>query len=133
MLLIIDSKEKRRQAAEYVARLLSSPVHSVEIKPYKRNRSQAQNRTMWMWYGTLADHLGCTAEDVHEQMKIRVLGVEKKVVAGQALIMPRSTTDLDVDGMSRFMEAIEVLAAELEVTLPMPDDYKYARYGRDAA
>lgn len=132
MLFIIDSKDKRRQAAEYVARLTSSPVQCVEIRPYKRNRSQAQNRTMWMWYGTLADHLGCEPEDVHEQMKIRVLGVEKKVVAGQALIMPRSTTDLDVDGMSRFMEAIEVLAAELEVTLPMPDDYKYARYGAAA-
>lgn len=129
MLFIIDSKEKRRQAAEYVARLTSSPVYCLEIKPYKRNRSQAQNRTMWMWYGAIADHTGNTPEDVHEEMKVRALGLESKIVAGQILIRPKSTTGLDVEGMSRFMEAIQQLAAELDITLPMPDDYKYARYG----
>lgn len=132
MLFIIDSEERRRAAAEYVARLISSPVHCVDIKPYKRNRSQAQNRTMWMWYGAIADHVGSTPEEVHEEMKVRALGIESKIVAGQVLIRPKSTTELDVEGMSRFMEAIQQLAAELEVELPMPDDYKYARYGAAA-
>ena len=86
-----------------------------------------------MWYGVLADHLGCTAEEVHEQMKVRVLGVERKIVAGQALIVPRSTTDLDTEGMSRFMEAIMALAVDLEVTLPMPDDLQYAMHGAKVA
>lgn len=133
MLFIIDSREKRTEAAQFVARLPSSPLYSVTITPYKRNRSQAQNRTMWMWYGVIAPHIGCTPEAVHDQMKVRVLGVERKIVAGQALILPRSTTELDVEGMGRFMEAIEALAAELEIKLPMPDDYKYARYGKEAA
>lgn len=133
MFHIINSAERRREVANIVASLTSSPVYSVEIKPYKRNRSQAQNRTMWMWYGILADHLGCEPEEVHEQMKVTVLGVERKIVAGQALIIPKSTTDLNTDGMSRFMEAIIALATDLHVTLPMPDDLQYAMHGGRAA
>ncbi|TBG37133.1 hypothetical protein ELG78_09140 [Rhizobium leguminosarum] len=129
MFFIIDSREKRQEAANFVARLPASPLYSIEIKPYKKNRSLAQNRTMWMWYNVLADHLGCEPDDVHDQMKVRVLGVERKIVAGQALILPRSTTDLDTTAMARFMEAIEALAAELEVKLPIPDDYRYAMEG----
>lgn len=133
MLYIVNTVERRREVAQVVASLTSSPIYSVEIKPYKRNRSLAQNKTMWMWYGVLADHLGCEPEEVHEQMKVTVLGVERKIVAGQALIVPRSTTDLNTDGMSRFMEAIIALAADLDVTLPMPDDLQYAMHGAKAA
>lgn len=133
MFFIIDSVEKRREAAQTVARLLSKPTYCVEIKPYRRNRSQAQNRTMWMWYVVLAEHIGCEPEDVHDQMKVTILGVERKVVAGQALIMPKSTTDLDVEAMGRFMDAIQALADDLEVKLPMPDDLHYAKYGTKAA
>lgn len=133
MFFIIETREKRVEAANFVARLPSSPKYCVEIKPYKRNRTLAQNRTMWMWYHVLADHLGCEPDDVHEQMKVRVLGVERKVIAGQACIIPRSTTTLDTTGMARFMDAIEALAAELEVTLPNTDEYAYAKQGAKAA
>lgn len=129
MLYIIDSKEKRAKVAQIIAHLPDFPVVSVELKPYKRNRSLAQNRTMWMWYAVLAEHCGCESEDVHEQMKVRVLGVDKKIVSGQVLITPKSTATLDVEGMSRFMEAIQALADDLQVVLPMPDDFRYAMYG----
>ncbi len=129
MLHIIDSKEKRKKVAQEVVRLPGSPVYSVEIKPYKKNRSLAQNRTMWMWYAVLAEHLNCESEDIHEEMKVRVLGVERRTVLGQPLIIPKSTTDLDVEGMSRFMEAIQALAADMDVVLPLPDDFHYAMYG----
>ncbi|MBZ9975505.1 recombination protein NinB [Mesorhizobium sp. BR-1-1-10] len=133
MFFIIDTKDKRAEAATAVSRLPASPRYSVEIKPYKRNRSLAQNRTMWMWYAVIADHMGCEPEDLHEEMKVRVLGVERKIVAGQACIIPKSSTTLDVDGMGRFMAAIESLAADLEVKLPATDEYDYAMHGKRAA
>lgn len=133
MFFIIDTKDKRTEAAHAVSRLPSSPRYSVEIKPYKRTRSLAQNRTMWMWYGVIADYMGCEAEDVHEEMKVRVLGVERKIVAGQACIIPKSTTALDVDGMGRFMAAIESLATDLGIILPATDEYDYAMHGKRAA
>ncbi|TPL94769.1 hypothetical protein [Mesorhizobium sp. B2-3-10] len=125
-MFIIDTRQRRKEAADFVSRLPASPLYSVEIKPYKRVRSQAQNRIMWMWYGVMAEYLGCEPEDLHEQMKVKVLGVERKFVAGQVLTYPKSTTTLDVDGMTRFLAAIEALAAELDIKLPTSDEYGYA-------
>ena len=99
---------------------------SVEVKPYKKTRSTAQNRLMWMWYGVIAEHCGNTPDDLHEQMKVRVLGLDKKVILGHAIIQPKSTKDLTIDEMTHFLEAIEALAVELGVVLPIPDDTGYA-------
>ena len=52
---IIDSKDKRTEAAHFVSRLPASPLYSVEIKPSKRTRTLPQNgRTflvdaIWGW------------------------------------------------------------------------------------
>ncbi|MGL6351941.1 MAG: recombination protein NinB [Aeromonas sp.] len=126
MHFIITSRERRAEAANYVSRLPGTPTMIVEIKPYKKSRSQAQNRLMWMWYGIIAKEVGCEPEDLHEQMKVRVLGVEHRVINGQALSMPKSSTGLTTDEMTKFLEAIEVLAASLSISLPKPQDYSYA-------
>lgn len=127
MLFIIDSEAKRTACADFIRRITSAnETMQVEIKPYRRNRSTAQNRLMWMYYGVIAHHIGCEPEDLHEQMKIKVLGTVRKVILGQAIIMPVSTTTLDVDGMIRFLEAIEALALDLDITLPNPDDRDFA-------
>lgn len=131
MFFIISSEERRAAAADFVSRIRKSPLMSVEIKPYKRNRSEAQNRLMWMWYHIISMDTGQIAEDLHEEMKVRVLGVEEKEVLGPygkmvRLIVPKSSTKLSTQEMTDFLRAIEALAAELEIILPRPDDYKFA-------
>lgn len=131
MFFIISSEERRAAAADFVSRIRKSPLMSVEIKPYKRNRSEAQNRLMWMWYHIISMDTGQIAEDLHEEMKVRVLGVEEKEVLGPygkmvKLIVPKSSTKLSTQEMTDFLRAIEALAAELEIILPRPDDYKFA-------
>lgn len=126
MFYIIDSKERRDACARHIAQVRSTPLMQVEIKPYKRNRSQSQNRLMWMWYHVIAEEIGCEIEDLHEQMKVRALGTERKVILGQAIIKPKSTTGLSVEEMTRFLEAIEALALDLGIILPRPDDYGHA-------
>jgi hypothetical protein len=126
MYFVITSKEQRAKAAEYVAKLRANPIMIVEVKEYKKNRSTSQNRLLWMWYGIIAKDQGNTPEELHEAMKVRVLGVERKVVAGQELIMPKSSTKLTTAEMTSFLEAIEALARQLNIILPRPDDYMYA-------
>jgi hypothetical protein len=126
MYFVITSKEQRAKAAEYVAKLRANPIMIVEVKEYKKNRSTAQNRLLWMWYNIIAKDQGNTPEELHEAMKVRVLGVERKVVAGQELIMPKSSTKLTTAEMTSFLEAIEALARQLNIILPRPDDYMYA-------
>ncbi|WP_322884146.1 hypothetical protein U8C35_06345 [Sinorhizobium medicae] len=123
---IIDSVEKRKAAANYVARIASKPLMSVEIKPYKKNRSQAQNRLYRMWLGIIAETTGEDDDDLHEQLKARILGFESKIILGEAVRMPKSTTKITVDEFSHYLNAVEHLATELNITLPMPDDAAYA-------
>lgn len=136
---IIQNKEDRARAVSFVSSIRAQPVMQVEVKEYKPNRSQAQNRLMWMWYGIIARDLGNTPEELHEQMKSRVLGfVEVEVpekLKGfmghvRRMAIPRSTTKLGTQEMTSFLEAVERLAGELGITLPHPDDYQYAMYGQ---
>lgn len=126
---ILTTEEKRRAAADYVAHIRANPTMCVKVEEYKPNRSNAQNRLMWMWLNLIAEEIGEEPENLHEQLKVRFLGVERKVVDGQALIQPRSTTTLDTKEMSQHLLKIEALANDLEIVLPRPDDYLYAIYG----
>lgn len=135
---IIDSKEKRALAASFVSSIKSHPLMQVEVKEYKPHRSQAQNRLMWMWYGIISKDVGLTTEELHEQMKARVLGYVEVDVPQKLhgfmghvrrMAIPRSTTKLGVQEMTTFLEAILSLAGELGIALPHPDDYRYAMYG----
>ena len=112
-----------------VSSLTSSPVCTVEIKPYKKNRSKDQNRLMWMWYSVIADYTGYHEEELHDQMKIKVLGLETIYVDGKPYTIPTSTKTLTVDQMTKFLDAIMALAAELNINLPMPDTFGYAYFG----
>lgn len=126
MFFVVETAEQRKEAADFVAHLRSHPVMSVFVKVHKKQRSVAQNRLMWMWYKVIAEHCGCTPTDLHEQMKVRLLGVEKKVILGQAIIMPKSSTELDVEQMTAFLEGIEALAVDLKIVLPQPAETNYA-------
>lgn len=126
MLFIIDTAERRQAAADRVMQITRKPVMAVEIYPYKKSRSNSQNRLLWMWYKPIADHLGYTPEELHEEIKVRFIGVERKTVYGMEIIMPKSTQDLDTEAFTKLLDQVLALATELGITLPQPDDYNYA-------
>lgn len=133
MFFIIDSKERRAEAAHYVASITATPLMCVEVKPYKRDRSKAQNRLYWMWLNAIGPHTGYTAEELHEVCKVRFLGVCEKQVDGITLIEPVSTTSLDVQGFTQYLERVEVLGRSLGVQLPIPDDYAHAMNNKESS
>lgn len=122
-----------------IKHIKSLPLHKrmlVDIKEYRKNRTNSQNRLMWKWYGIIGDHVGMKPEEIHECMKARVLGVEEYTLprfflgkdqgVPRKLLRPKSSTALNTKEMSEFMNAIEVLARSLDIVLPYPDDYNYA-------
>ena len=99
----------------------------VEINHYRKNRTQDQNRLMWLWYSIISKELGYTKEQLHEMMKARVLGLEKVTVpngiggVGELTYSrPKSSAKLTTKEMSELLNAIEWLAAELNIKLPQP-------------
>lgn len=126
MFFVIDTKERRTEAAAFVAALTASPLMSVEIKAYKRDRSKAQNRLYWMWLNVIAQYLGYESEELHDVCKVRFLGIVSKDVDGKHLTLPVSTTSLDTAQFTAYLEKVEALGRSMSIVLPIPDDYGYA-------
>ena len=126
MFFILNSREKRAECAKYIAHLRGNPVQCVEIKTYKRVRSTAQNRLLFGWIDLISQETGQPKEDIFDEIKVRVLGVEKKIVAGQALIVPKKSSTLSTQEFTEILRGVEELAKELDIILFKPDDYNFA-------
>jgi len=62
---ILIDEQRRGNCLNFINALNLTTQWSVEIKKYKKNRSLAQNRTMWAWLGIISDFTGDTAEHLH--------------------------------------------------------------------
>lgn len=128
--IILTGSKQRQHAIDLLNKLgPGDGQHEVTIKPYKKNRSLAQNNLLWMWVGIIRDHIRDSAgeiysnEDVHEALKQRFL--EPKVVSlpdGPVYIKTPSRT-LTVGQFAEYLEHVEAYAADcLNLQLPRPED-----------
>lgn len=118
-------KENARNWLNGVSANEDTPV-MVTFKPYKKDRSAAQNRLMWLWYGILSKDQGNTPDELHELLKERLLGFEIIQINGKDYIRPKSTKKLKVSEFADYLQKIEMLACELNIVLPHPEDYRFA-------
>jgi len=123
------------------------PILEVIVKEHKKDRSVAQNRLMWNWITIIANELGMTKEDVHEDFKKRLLvpiyerdddGYAEMINAirkiysdgfkSEALKMHNhivkltSTTAATVKEFSEYLNEIEKDSIEKGIILPHPED-----------
>lgn len=125
LFILIDEK-RRQNAIAFINSLNIKAIFSVEIKLYKKKRSLAQNRTYWNWIKTIAEVCGYEKEELHETFKIRMLGYQAKLIFGEPVQLVRSTSKLTTQEFAEYLTKIELLAAEMSIKLPIPDDYHYA-------
>lgn len=122
--ILLDEKRLNNCKA-YIDSLPLNGKIEVVIQKYKKRRSNAQNRLMWMWLDIIADFTGDDVEELHKKLKVRWLGTKTELVEGVMLRFPKSTADLEPWEFSKHLTKIEALARWLELTLPKPDDYNY--------
>lgn len=108
---------------------LDDKVYRIEIKPYKANRTDAQNRLYFKWLGIIGDYVGDDKDGMHEVFAVRFLPLVEKVVEGKILTYPMSTKLLTVEQFSEYLLKIEMTATNLGVVLPRPQEYKLATRG----
>ena len=126
MKYILIDEQRRNNAIEYIKGLdIKKPIE-ILIKPYKKNRSLAQNSTYHMWLADIAPEFGYKPEELHETLKVGFLGVVENVVDGVKLIRPKSTTELSTKEMAEYLSMVEMLAHSLNIRLRRPDDYTIA-------
>ena len=128
---IIDTPSKREAAAAAVASLDGQVLMCVEIKPYIKQRTVAQNRLYRKWLSIISEHSQRDEDALHEEIKGRLLGYHTvQLMDGSYIREPRSSAKKDVKAFSRFLEGVLALGEWLGLELPKKDDdYEYAMYG----
>lgn len=129
---IIRTKEDKIRAKDAIDAMPLSPVQILRFSDYKKNRSRAQNDTFHQWVKLLADYSGYSMDDVKDKLVLSIWPPrprEVKVKTGgkfetYTLIERRSTTELTVEEMSHLLTVTADLAAQLDVKLPITDEYK---------
>lgn len=87
-----------------------------EIDKRKTKRSRSQNSYYWMYLGVIAQETGDEADDLHEFLKRKLLPPVFKMIRGEEVRLPASTTDLSKADFSDYMDKIAALTG-----VPIPD------------
>jgi len=106
----------------------------LEIRPFEETRRARANRYYWgVVLKMMAAESGHSAEDLHEQMKMRHNSRMVADFAGDLRRLPASTTKMTVAEFSTYIEAVMLDGAEyLGLTFPEPrasEEYREAVHG----
>jgi hypothetical protein len=106
-----------RQRANAAACCLEAPEGwEVIIRPHKSKRSLQQNACLWAMLTAAADELGYTPTELHELAKAERFGTREVYIpdgSGRSVrIIKGSTTKLNVEEMSRYLDWLQVWVTE---------------------
>ena len=85
---------------------------TVSIELFKSKRSIEQNSRLWALYSGIGKHLGYEADEVHELMGYKFLR-QIKWVNNESIEVIKSTTKLNTQEMTSYMESIERWALQI--------------------
>lgn len=95
------------------ARAMQGKNVCIEIHEKKSVRSNQQNRFYWAYLGIIAADTGNSPEDLHEYFKRKLLPPQYKVILGNEVKLPASTTRLNKAEFSHYIMSIEELTGIL--------------------
>ena len=127
MIFVTVNDDVKQRAIEHIQGL--DGVWDIEITKHRKSRSVSQNRLMWMWLNIISQETGNDADDLHELLKIKFLGTEKKVFLGTDIERAKSTTKLNTIEFTNYLDKIETLANSIGITLPHPEIIYKDAYG----
>jgi hypothetical protein len=126
----IESSLDKERAINKIKSLNLDKPWSVDIKPYKKNRSLAQNKLYFMWMKIIGDEIGYTSEEIHAIMADRFLTTEFVEYGGNKIKRDKSTSKLNTKEFTEYLESIDRWAAgEMGIVLPSPEDLIFEAMG----
>lgn len=108
--ILVDSPERAERACKVIGRLpLEDCAWEVEIKRHIKRRSNPQNSRLWKLHQLAGAHIGCGAEEMHEEMLCEHFGAtEVKMPNGQIRRVPVKRSSMrDKAEFAAFMEFVE--------------------------
>ena len=116
--IILRGQAQKDHALKSLMNIEFNPDKLMEltIKPFKKNRSVAQNALYWKWMMICADELGYTKDGMHQTF-MRELLAPIIIDTPSGDVMEYSTRKLNVKEMATYMEQVSFTAGEYGVKL----------------
>ncbi|MCK5604496.1 hypothetical protein KAR91_21580 [Candidatus Pacearchaeota archaeon] len=128
--MIIHNEIDKDRVIKHVQALNIDKPWSVDIKPYKKNRSLSQNKLYFLWLNTIGNDIGYTTDELHAIMADKFLPDEIVEYGGKQIKKDKSTSRLNTKEFTEYLEKIDrFAAAELGIVLPSPEDLYYEAMG----
>ena len=130
MYFLIKDQSFKARAIEYINKYDIYPA-LIQIDKYKKNRSKAQNRLMWLWLGIIGPVHGNTQDEMHDVLLVDCgLFSIKKSPKGVDVPIPHKTRFFNVEQMAAFLNYIKQHADLEEIKIPIPADYDFIMTGK---
>jgi predicted secreted protein len=110
--ILVDSPAKRDKVVAWLAKVPVDEVLELSLRPYKPTRSQEQNKRYWLLVDKIAEHTGHDAQELHEMLKVKFLGVEERTLAGEHISAVRPSSKLKVSEFRDYSDRVEAWAVE---------------------
>jgi len=111
-------KWNNKKVLEDFVKTLPNGKVEMNIKRYRKKRSNPQNALMWIWLEYISEHTGYDKDELH--ITFRSMFLTDKT---QKIPLVRSTTALNTLEFMTYLRKIEQVATELDIILPNPEDY----------
>ena len=151
---VIRSEDIIARVNTFLTAQPKSPLIEVVVRNYKKDRSLMQNALLWLWQTVISEELGWSKEEVHYDMKKRLLvpiyerddlgyagmiQAVRRVYAGgsrddanamfKQIVKLTSTTDANVKQFTEYLNDIERDMMSKGISLPHPEDRYYDAMG----
>lgn len=117
---ILRSEFIVRNLLAFIGKLDLSMTWEVIVRPFVEKRSLTQNARLWLLHTAAAKHVGCSPEDMHEDMLCKFYGyTEVRMPSGDVKRIPlKRSSQLNKKEFAEFMEQVEAFyISELGVSL----------------
>jgi hypothetical protein len=119
---ILRDSRIREHVVSYVSKAPTQPPTEVTVRPYVEKRSLEANSRLWALHSLAGEFVGCSADDMHEEMLCRIYGYsEVKMPSGYIKRKPlKRSSQRNKKEFREFMDQVEAFyISELGVYLDM--------------
>lgn len=107
--IVLSNEARRAHAIKVISGLSLEELYAVEIAPYKQKRTNAQNARLWLLHTLAAEHVGCSALDMHEDMLCEFFGCNEVTLPTGAIrrVPNKRSSQRDKDEFRKFLDFVE--------------------------
>jgi hypothetical protein len=106
---VLRTPEIREHVHAFVGRIPLEPLAEVLVRPFVEKRTLPQNSRLWLLHTAAGNYVGCSPEDMHEDMLCMFFGyTEVRMPSGAIKRQPmKRSRQLDKREFAQFMEKVE--------------------------